>query len=103
MEKFKIYSNDPYDFNDINQILEFYQLVGNKGVANKITDENRNKIFLKIVVDKSDDNVAVSLIQNRKGESTKVKLPDLVIEYAEYTVAEAEAFIDLSEYTEFDL
>lgn len=102
MEKFKIYSNDAYDFNDLEQIGDFFSLVGNKSILKKINDINKDKIYLRIVVDKSEDNVAISLNQDRSGEVTSIKLPDLVIDYQEFTLSESQKFIDLTEYMEYD-
>jgi hypothetical protein len=102
MEKFKIYSNDPYDFNDYAQIEEFYKLIKNQTVLNKISDENKDKIYLKIVTDKKEDLVEVSLIQSRKNETARIKLPDLVLDYQEFKIKDADKFIDLTEYMEFD-
>lgn len=102
MEKFKIYSNDPYDFNCIEQIIDFYKLIENKDALKKITDSNKDKLYLRIIADKAENNVIATLFQDRTKEASHIKLPDLVVEYSEYTLAEAESFIDLSEYMEFD-
>lgn len=102
MEKFKIYSNDAYDFNDLAQIEDFYNLIGNKAVLKKINDSNKDKIYLRIVADKKDGSVIISLNQDRSQEAAKFKLPDLVLDDLEFTLKEADKFIDLSEYMEFD-
>ena len=102
MEKFKIYSNDAYDFNNLSQIEDFYNLIGNKAVLKKINDSNRDKIYLRIVADKADGSVMISLNQDRSKQAAAIKLPDLVLDDLEFTLAEAEKFLDLSEYMEFD-
>ena len=102
MEKFKIYSNDAYDFNNLSQIEEFYNLIGNKAILKKINDSNRDKIYLRIVADKSDNSVAISLNQDRSKEAAAIKLPDLVLDYLEFTIPETDKFLDLSEYMELD-
>ena len=100
MEKFKVYSNDPYDFYDLQQIADFYELIGNKAVLKKIDDSNKDKIYLRIVADKSENNVLLSLYQDRSKEKSHIKLPDLVIDDQEFTISAAEKFLDLSEYME---
>lgn len=100
MEKFKVYSNDPYDFYDQAQISEFYALIGKKDVLKKINDENKDKIYLRIIADKAENNVLMTLYQDRSKEVSKFKLPDLVLDDAEFTLPEAEKFIDISEYLE---
>jgi len=102
MDKFKIYSNDPYDFNDIEQIKGFFKLLGKQEILKKINETNKDKIYLKILADKKENNVEVSLIQDRSKEVSKIKLPDLVLEYFEFSLKEAEQYLDLSEYTYFD-
>lgn len=102
MEKFKIYSNDPYDFNDLDQIKDFFKLLGKQEVLKKITETNKDKIYLKILADKKENNVEVSLIQDRSKEVSKIKLPDLVLEYFEFSLKEANQYLDLTEYTYFD-
>jgi hypothetical protein len=102
MEKFKIYSNDPYDFNDYKQIEEFYKLIGNDKVIKNLSEEDRGKIFLKILADKKEQLVEVSLIKDRSSESSKIKLPGLVLDYQEFKLNDAEKFLDMSEYMEFD-
>lgn len=102
MEKFKIYSNDPYDFNDIDQIKEFYKLTGNKKVLEQITESNKEKIYLKIFADKKLNEVEISLIENRKNGNSKIKLPDLVLDYTECSIKDTEKYLDFSEYNQFD-
>lgn len=102
MEKFMIYSNDPYDFNDFAQIEAFYKALGKNDVVSKITDETKDKIYLKILADKKEGTVEISLIQSRKNSGAKIKLPDLVLDYHEMSLKEAGPYLDLSEYMEFD-
>ncbi|MEW5819954.1 MAG: hypothetical protein AB1782_07160 [Cyanobacteriota bacterium] len=102
MEKFVLYSNDPYDFNDIEQIKEFYKLRSKDDILKKINDGNKDKIFIKILADKKENSVEISLIQDRKSESGKIKLPDLVLDYEELKLKDVEKYLDLSEYLEFD-
>lgn len=102
MEKFILYSNDPYDFNDLQQIIDFYTARNKKDVLKKIDESNKDKIFIKILAEKKQNNVEISLIQNRKQESGKIKLPDLVLDYEELTLKEVEKYLNLSEYMEFD-
>jgi len=98
MEKFKVYSNDPYDFYDLKQITDFYELMGNKDVLKKITAENKDKIYLRIVADKAENTVLISLYQDRSKEAASIILPDLVIEEQEFSLKESEKFLDMSEY-----
>lgn len=102
MEKFKIYSNDPYDFNDIEQIEQFYKLTGNSNALKQITKAEKEKIYLKIFADKKLNEVEISLIENRKNGNGKIKLPDLVLDYAECSIKDAEKFLDFSEYIQFE-
>lgn len=102
MNKFKIYSNDAYDFNDIGQIEDFYKLTGKKEVLKKINENNKNKIYMRIVADKSDNSVTMSLFEPRTSQNAQIKLPDLLLDYEEYAIKDADGFIDLSEYMEFE-
>jgi len=102
MEKFKIYSNDAYDFNDAEQIQDFYKLIGKKDVLKKITESNKDKIYMRIVADKSDNSVIMSLFEPRISPNAQIKLPDLLLDDQEYTIKEADSFLDLSEYMEFE-
>ena len=102
MEKFKIYSNDAYDFNNIAQIQDFYKLTGKNDVLKKIEKADKNKLYMRIVADKSDNSVTMSLFEPRISQNPQIKLPDLLIDYEEYTIKEADGFIDLSEYMEFN-
>lgn len=102
MDKFKIYSNDAYDFNDLGQIEDFYKIIGKKEVLKKINDSNKDKIYMRIVTDKADNSVTTSLFQPRTSPNPQIKLPDLLLDYEEFTIKEANAFLDLSEYMEFE-
>ncbi|MDD3014711.1 MAG: hypothetical protein PHC34_13505 [Candidatus Gastranaerophilales bacterium] len=102
MEKFKIYSNDAYDFNNVAQIQDFYKLVGKKDVLKKITEANKDKIYMRIVADKSDKSITMSLFEPRTSQNVQIKLPDLLLDYEEYKIKEADAFLDLTEYMEFE-
>jgi len=102
MDKFKIYSNDAYDFNDVGQIEDFYKTIGKKEVLKKINDSNKSRIYMRIVADKSDNSVTMSLFEPRTSQNAQIKLPDLLLDYEEYTIKEADSFLDLTEYTEFE-
>jgi len=101
MEKFKIYSNDPYDFEDRAQIKDFYTLVGNKEILKKLNENPESRVYVKIVADKKENSVQISLFQDRSKEVAKFKLPDLLVDCMECSLKEAENYIDLSEYVEF--
>jgi hypothetical protein len=100
MEKFKIYSDDPYDFKDLKQIEDFYNVIGKKEVSKKITPENQDKIYLRVLIEKSENTVFVTLNQDRSKDVAKIKLQDLVLDDMEFSMEEAQKFLDLSEYIE---